>query len=230
MIAPLEITEETDDNSNQRLWIWPQSVLAIACLIGFWPLLSQILSGQQTLAPDLNRAWETVALKNWQPATQPDWPYHPKLEGPVAESIAYFNNGNRVVGLYQASFGDELQGAELVSHQNSPISQEGHHLSIIDLSKSTLATHTDQPVDVDRYVLRGYGADWLVLRWYRIGSWSTSNPYRAKLMQLYKRLSGNTEPEILVMLWMPVADKPETSLNQLQELGAMLNNDLFSKS
>jgi uncharacterized protein DUF3485 len=40
----------------------------------------------------------------------------------------------------------------------------------------------------------------LVLSWYQIGKMTTSNPYKAKLNQLIKRLTLDESPETLIML------------------------------
>lgn len=183
------------------------SFVALLFLIGFlnivWPVSSSWLSKQQqtpfTSELDQQSTWTE---KGWQSVKDPQWAWSPHFNGVTTEAMTYFFNGQAIFGIYRASFGQESQGgAELVNSQNVLVTAEQRKTWKTVLSNTTeLTDSNDKPLLVDQTVLNGSERSLVILRWYQIGSDNTADPYRAKWLQLIKRLSKDPSPELQVIL------------------------------
>ncbi len=116
--------------------------------------------------------------------------------------MTYFQNDTDLVGLYQANFGQETQGgAELVNSQHVLVDRiQQIRWRIIHQGAMQLPQNHRPPLFAEESILRSANTDLVILRWHQIGDENTANPYRAKLLQLLKRLTGDASPESLMLI------------------------------
>ncbi len=175
--------------------------LTLALASGAWPVAASWMRAQ-TLAegPSLTELSGRISGA-WRGAGDPRWGWAPSIDGAVSDSTSYYREADRIVGLYLASFGNEVQGRELVSGEHRllnpkdrrwrEVSRRGHRVTLVD----------GHAITVDEVALRSFDRDLLVYLWYQIGDENTANPYLAKALQVEKRLLGDTESELQVVLF-----------------------------
>jgi exosortase/archaeosortase family protein len=199
--------------------------LTILLCFAIWPIASHWLKNHYHAKTTLP-GWPPLSQnKNWRETAPPNWPWKPVFETAVNDSTNYFKHlkNNSVVGFYQATFGDEQQGAELVSANNvlrryNPDHQLNerqlwHILMQFDAHSESIPT---LPYSI--MVLRGskHPIDFIIIKWYQLGSFHTNNGYLAKLIQLYKRLKLDNTPETNHILFFKIKQTP--GINQQQVL------------
>lgn len=194
-------------------------ILTLLLSLSIWPFSSRLLQSNyhaQVTIPE----WPALTRsQQWREVKTPDWNWQPKLSGATVESLRYFKKNESIIGLYQANFGDEKQGAELVNRQNVLITiKERKKWHFIKESTLTLTNPENQKsITVDIAELRGDFTNIIAVKWYQVGSLSTNNQYLAKIYQLYKRLTLDTTPEIYYVVFTnQLADK-NTSFSVIQE-------------
>ncbi len=167
--------------------------------LSIWPLSSYQIQSHyhaQTTIPE----WSAlIQNQQWQEVNASDWGWRPKFEGVTTESLRYFKRQEIIIGWYQANFGDEKQGSELINMQNVLINEdERKRWHFIKQSTQMLTNpESKKSISIDIAVLRGHSSDIVTAKWYQVGSMNTRNPYLAKIYQLYKRLIQDTSPEII---------------------------------
>lgn len=183
------------------------SIILCALLINnaIWPSATYWITTyhqRQTNIPELLKN-----NRNWQSISAQDWGWYPRFAGTVTESLNYFNKDGEIIGTYQANFGGETLEAKLVSSQNVFIRQKSKYWRIFKQSPVTLSGmggSNSAPSTVNLTILRNIAHpenDIIILSWYQVGSYTTHNDYVAKLYQLFKRLTYNTEPEIYMTVF-----------------------------
>jgi len=195
---------------------------------GIWPLISYQLQSHyhaQTAIPE----WSAITQnKQWQEVNAPGWNWQPKFKGAVTESLRYFKKQETIIGLYQANFGNEKQGSELINMQNVLINggeRKNWHF-IKQSSLSLKSSENKHGITVDSARLRGKDTDIITAKWYQVGSQNTNNKYLAKIYQLYKRLILDTRPEIYYVVF---SRQPQTAdLKNANPVLAEFIRNLFS--
>lgn len=185
-------TQSTTYNLKQN------SMIGIVLLLSLssWPFLNNLL--QSRYHPQTNIPEWPVLTQNpqWQEVKTPNWSWKPKFDGVVTESLRYFKNQDSIFGIYQANFGDEQQGTELVNTQNVLIRlkqrKKWHYIEQSDFKFEAI----DSPVDYAVIRNNRLAEDIVTIKWYQIGPYITNNIYLAKIYQLLKHLTLNTNPEI----------------------------------
>lgn len=192
--------------ASEPRYHWFGLAVILFCL-SVWPPISHGLSGLQNSNVMVPERFSQPRLDTWQPAEAPDWGWEPNFQGVVAEARTFLKNGQAVFGLYFANFGDESQGGELVNSQNYLVPQKHKVWRILRDSDHPFAPASGHFAVVEEAVLNSSQRDLLVWRWYRIGDKTTNNAYLAKWWQLVKRLSGDSAPELLVVIYTEVVSQ-----------------------
>jgi exosortase A len=188
------------------------AALGVAALVSPWPLYSEYLDSGDTqpvalAAPRASAGWSVEP----QPAVQ----WRPHYGGAAGSVSAVYRNGDRVVAVYLARYGNQRQGAELVSSQN--LVADGR-----DSPWSTTASAAhDEPVAAGIIELRESrlrsGADrLLVWDWYRIGGQALSNPYLAKALLARDKLLRRADESAAIVLATPYEASPEAAAKTLR--------------
>nr|WP_256360395.1 exosortase C-terminal domain/associated protein EpsI [Methylomonas koyamae] len=223
--APLSLAVNAPEERGAAATIASQpsygwfGLAAIVVCLAIWPPISQGLSGLQNSNVVVPVRFSQPQLDNWQPADAPDWGWEPNFKGVVAESRTFLNDGQTLVGLYFANFGDESQGGELVNSQNYLVPQKHKIWRMLRDSDHPVAWASGESVVVEEAVLNSSQRDLLVWRWFRVGDKTTDNAYLAKWWQLVKRLSGDSAPELLVVLYTETANQDfDTARDKLRQI------------
>lgn len=186
--------------ANQPLF---SALLLVSFLYVIWPATAAWLS-EQPLVPANSELDHGLAFgkKGWQSVEDPRWAWSPRFYGVVTESMVYYFDGQSVFGIYQASFGQESQGkGELINSQNVLVTPEQRKTwKTIESGTVHLMDNNGKPLPVDQTVLSGSERNLVILRWYQIGAHNTADSYQAKWLQLIKRLSKDSSPELQVIL------------------------------
>lgn len=175
------------------------SVFTIICIL-IWPVLEMELHDRQNVQATIPAA----LLENLMDvlAVAPDWPWEPNFNGVMADAKRFVLLDDQVVGLYLANFGDESQGGELINSQNTLLSRQQKQWRVVQEAVSTI-NWSKQPTHIEETVISHEQGDFLVMRWYRIGEVNTANHYYVKWLQLLKRLSADTSPELMIVSYTP---------------------------
>lgn len=178
------------------------TIAMVTILFGIWPVLSSWLINKQAFN-GLPAYVVKPELNGWHPVENPQWIWTPQFDRAVDHNIRFYSNGTYTVGLYQASFGKEEQGAELVNSENRLIRPDDfNRLRTINIAPTKQPTENDRNLAVNSTLIKGAAETISVLDWYQLGAQITGNPFWAKGRQLIKRLTGDTSPELKVVLWM----------------------------
>lgn len=218
--------KQADGNQRQNEPVQNQSqVLVILFLIvtisAVWPLGSHWLKSRQSLGTELRQNFTASQAETWQATDAPDWGWRPKFKGIIAESLDYYRYEGTTAGIYQVSFGNEAQGAELVNSQNYLVKQKDKTWKLPYTGSMELSLPQGSEFKADESVLSSDLRDIVVLRWYVIGNRYTANPYTAKIYQLVKRLLADPSPELQIIMMTEAPhnqyDSAKTLLRKLAE-------------
>lgn len=184
-----------------------------------WPLSHyQLLSHYkaQTTVPD----WSTSALNaQWVEIKSPHWEWQPKFNGAANESTRYYRKNDSIIGIYQANFGDEKQGSELINTQHVLVHREErdkwHTIEQSTLNIASSENNKSITVDIER--IRAKSTDYSAAKWYQVGDLSTNNPYLAKVKQLYKRLTLDNSLEIYYVVFTSQSAFEEAYSDKIEE-------------
>jgi len=189
-------------HDQQKLYL---GIAAMSIFFMVWPLSHSWLSKFQSeghIPSELIRAsfdnWHKVdGLESNPVMTRPWEPYY---DHAVDQLNQFYSDGQETIGIHLASFGKERQGRELVNSLNTLINPKyADAWRIIDYDTVTLAT-ANRP-QIIQSVLSGNGKTLLAFEWYQIGRNTLINSYEAKLMQLIKRLTADSGPELKIVVW-----------------------------
>ncbi|QSB02916.1 exosortase A [Methylomonas sp. EFPC1] len=184
---------------------WPALTVTALCVF-IWPFASQGLSALQAAHVEVPERFSSPSLPDWQPVAVPDWGWEPNFKGVVADAKVYLSDGQTIVGMYFANFGDETQGGELVNSQNYLVPQKHPIWRMLHDDVIAMQWAADKSGDIEEAVLNSTHRSLLVERWYRVGDKNTANAYLAKWWQLLKRLSGDASAELLVVMYTETPD------------------------
>ncbi len=201
--APAE--DEVADNDADATpvyvyrYYWRLMTAMVLCF-SIWPMILAWVTGHQAMHVEIPEQFLQPSINQWQKSNAPDWVWEPQFKGIVASAQNYLSNGESIIGFFAASFGDESHG-ELVNSQNYLVPKADKFWQVFETSRVTINWPAGNSIKVDETVLSSNRLDLLVFNWYRIGSENTANAYYAKWLQLFKRLSGDTSPELKIVIY-----------------------------
>ncbi len=164
-----------------------------------WPYSSNKLINQQSNNLQADQI-TIIQPQDWQSSDSVQMQWQPDFKAATNRQTAYFSKGDAIIGLHIASFGNESQGHELVNSENRLIPNHGDGWHVASSSTATMNIG-DKSIAVNKTLLGNTDNYFLVFDWYQIGMEATANPYKAKLLQLLKRLSGQQSSEFKIVLW-----------------------------
>ena len=196
------------------------SQLAITLLIclSIWPISSHWLQSHYHAQIDIPEWPPLTQNRGWNEVKAPEWGWRPKFESAVNDELKYFKNKDHIVGLYQANFGDEKQGAELVNsnnvlrrpNSNPELNEQKHWYFLKQFGETFNTPPKNKQLPYDVLILRNnsLNEDITVLKWYQLGRYHTNNKYVAKIFQLIKRLTLSNDPEIYYVIFFRSNNEP----------------------
>jgi exosortase A len=204
---------QVENEQSSYPYFWGILTILSVCLF-IWPLTSIWLTDRQGEHVEIPGQFSRAPDPQWQLINEPDWEWQPLFPNVITNELHYFANGGRVVALYAGNYGNEELG-KLVSSQNILVPQKDKVWRILVTGKAAIPIADGKQLDFEKNIVASERIELLVYRWYRIGAYSTSNNYIAKAMQLWKRLSGDTSPELQMVLYTPTTVIDRTAAESL---------------
>lgn len=210
--TPVVIVNKTHAKQGFRQMLG--TIAMIMVIFGIWPILSPWLMDKQgsnglpeyALVPEIS-GWHTVA--------NPDWMWAPHFPNTYENKTSYLSNGTTTIGIYHASFGKESQGIELVNSENTlKASVDLKQMRTVDTDYKQLKLEGYPDFPLNSTLIKGAKGIILAMDWFQIGDQMTESRFWVKWRQLLKRLSGDTAPELKVIVWVQLSDKDYHSAGQ----------------
>lgn len=200
---PLEKGPSTMIETGEPALSYPSVAAVSAAIIlcfAIWPMASTWMINKQGAHVEIPQQILQPQTHRWQNGQHPIWNWQPEFTGVAASAQNYLFDGESTVGIYAANFGDEARG-ELINSQNYLVSPKNRIWQVSEMHGLTVHWPDEKSITANETLLSGASMDLLVLHWYRIGSVNTANGYYAKWLQLLKRLSGDTSPELKIVIY-----------------------------
>jgi EpsI family protein len=193
------------------------TVLAVVLVVvaaSLWPGYAAYLerSTGQNLAPALA---VPAGAHGWQLANAPITDWKPRYLAPRAEMVQTYRKDGRQAALYLYAYRQQEQGSELINSRNVLVWTEDHAWGNVGEHPRTLNV-AGSVVDIMEGELRGSSQRLLVWYWYHVDGRSTANPYRAKFLEAWAKLSGRRDDAMLIALAAPYDDYPEHAEQTLE--------------
>ena len=139
-------------------------------------------------APAAVAPWSSTPEEGWQPAY---------VGADVQMLAGYRSNGARV-SLYIAYYARQRDGAELINELNVLYAEKVWKPRRRSTRRATLGT--DTAIELREIELvTGSGAKRLIWYWYRLGDRRTTSVLEAKLLQLWKTLTGSPSAALIAV-------------------------------
>jgi EpsI family protein len=160
--------------------------------------------------------------KGWILMEKSEWNWRPRIVGADRELYRFYVKDNVPVGLYLGHYLSQRQGAELVNSINVMVVQK-HPVWSNKGEQHPTAKLGDQQLRIVQNKIVSPTNRLLVWHWFRIGGRYTSNPYTAKLLEAWNRLTGSRRDAAMIVIATPYDIELEAGAEQLQEfVDAML--------
>lgn len=167
----------------------------------------------QNLAPVLAAP---AGAHGWQSDTAPLTDWKPRYLAPRAEMTKTYRKDGRQVALYLYAYRQQEQGSELINSRNVLVwtgdhvwGNVGEHPRALNLA--------GRVVGIMESELRGPSQRLVVWYWYHIDGRSTANPYYAKFLEAWAKLSGRRDDAMMIALAAPYDDHPENAEQILEK-------------
>jgi len=111
-------------------------------------------------------------------------------------------------------------GRELINSRNTLLTPEQSKYWKAFNGAKTIELKLNNTESLEETVLVSDQVELLVWRWYRVGEVNTINRYYVKSLQLFKRLTGDTSPELMIVIYTPTLHGDyQQARNRLQKIG-----------
>ena len=202
------------NQTTSRVKPVPALLLVVAAAM-VWPLLTVAMEKLATPLVGVELP-VPVAQGTWTQVEETHWAWKPANRGADREIARFYRDGDRVVALYIQQYLQQKQGAELVDSRRY-FRVDRKYWRITSQNKVTVLMGGDDE-SVIQAQLKGSGRSLLVWSWYRIGDRHTANPYEAKLLEVWGKLTFGRPDSARIVL---AADAGEG-----QEPGSILQSFL----
>ncbi|TMH62678.1 MAG: exosortase A [Betaproteobacteria bacterium] len=190
--------------------------LAAIAIVGAWPAYAAYL--------DRNNAEDRETLTLAAPAPASGWvvdptpltDWRPRYDPASATVFQVYRKGNRVVALHLGYYRHQQRGAQLVSSTNIMVVQK--HPVWGNLSESRIRDALGPgTLEVRETRLRSPQQRLLVWDWFRIAGHDVVNPYVAKWMLAWRKLSSRSDDGTVIILATPYDDPSQPPVATLRE-------------
>jgi exosortase A len=169
----------------------------VIAFASFWPALAAVISMSPS-HPIEKFSTVVSPAGHWTSLDRPRWSWRPTSVSQDAELSSFYSSENSVVALSMEYFYPQKDSVEVIGNASLLIG-ESKNWRLHALRKFSVDWDGDQ-IDVDQISVFGQ-ADGLVLWvWYRVGDTYTSNPYRAKLLEVREKFFGSGKGTARIVL------------------------------
>ncbi len=202
-------------HAPRRAGLAGYAVAAIA-IVGAWPAYAAYLDRNDAD----NRASLTLAAPTpaggWVADAAPLTDWRPRYDPASATVFQVYRKGDRVVALHLGYYHHQRRGAQLISSTNIMVVQK--HPVWSNLSESRVKDAIGPAtLEARETRLRSPQQRLLVWDWFRIGGHDVVNPYVAKWMLAWQKLSSRGDDGTAVILATPYNDPNQPPVATLRE-------------
>lgn len=185
-------------------------------LLLIWPAISALAARHDESAVNYPLVLD-ISADGIHAAKDSSWRLSTSDFGASASINRVYRFQNDEFGVHIYQFASQHQGSELVNSQNLLVRQNDLRWRTVNLKKRRIILVTGD-VEVDQTLLKSSDANLLVWSWYRVGGSYTSNPYIAKALELWARLSFARTDSARIIVMTPVSDVSSSLEPYVQKL------------
>lgn len=212
--------------SQPRTAFKPRKIIAVATtvvvLTTMWPLYARVITGSNIDAMVRVEATPDPA-PGWHKQQPNTWLWSPVATVNDGEIKQVYSNGTDVVALYVDMYVRQTQGKELINSENSLTKSNDDEWRLVSESQRQIFLG-ERPVAVYQSLIKGEPHTVVVWYWYRVGARYTSNPYVAKLLGGWARLTLQRQDASRILLATSTDSTPQAEATLQVFLNDMLPN------
>lgn len=203
--------------------IYAAAIAAVAVAAVWQPIETGLRRSAIVSTPTLPAISGTAA---WQPSA-PFTTWKPHYKGFVAEQSQSFRAGDREVGLYVAYYRNQEKRHELITSGNLLVAREDWAWKHVASGRDRV-DWTGRATDVDRAEILGTDARLQVFDLYWVDGRVTSNPYVAKALLAWSRLTGRGDDSALIVAYTPERSRDDASRQALRDFLRQMSPEIES--
>lgn len=187
-------------------------------VIAAWPALAVWMDQAENHGPIKADVSIPEMIHDWRKLTNDRMEWRPKVVNADWEFDAAFETSDgKSAKLYMAVYLEQRQNAELVNSQNLIVDAESPWRL---MSRSSVqVTLAGDDAQIDQALVSYPGVERVVVwHWYRIGNFTTSNAYMAKLLEAMTKLTGSRKDAAYMAVSASYDNSPEEVTPRLQKL------------
>jgi exosortase A len=193
--------------------LWGHAVAAVA-IAGAWPAYAAYLD-HEAGNPRTLALIAPAPVGGWVADPEPLTDWRPHYDPASATLFQVYRKGDRVVALYLGYYHHQRAGSQLVTSWNIMVVQK--HPVWMNLSESRVNDALGPgTLEVRETRLRSPGQRLLVWDWFRIAGHDLVNPYLAKWMLAWQKLSHRGDSGTAIILATPYDDHSEPPVDTLR--------------
>jgi EpsI family protein len=189
--------------------------LAAVAIVGAWPAYAAYLDRDQAGSATLALALPAPA-GGWVADPEPMTDWRPHYDPASATLFQVYRKGNRVVALHLGYYQHQRPGSQLVTSWNIMVVQKHPLWNNIGESRVDEALGPGT-IDVRETRLRSPSQRLLVWDWFRIAGHDVINPYLAKGILAWQKLSNRGDSGSAIILATPYDEHGELPVATLRE-------------
>lgn len=214
-----DITNGMSGGSRKGAWASLVTVLMISAV---WPLLAVSMENRTAVSMADEKLLLPLKIGEWSGESDNDAAWKPAFQNATRESHRFYRFGDDTLLLSVGQYSTRSRDSELINSQNLLLSAKETAWRITGQGKTRL-TLAGEPVEVDRYTLKGRSESYQVYSWYRIGYHYTANRYMGKLLEAFYRLSFGRQDSARIVITVPARlESREIKLPDQSFLDALL--------
>jgi exosortase A len=189
--------------------------LAAVAIVGVWPAYAAYLDDRASSPTNLALPAPSP-VGGWVADPEPLTDWRPHYDPASATLFQVYRKGNRVVALHLGYYQHQHPGSQLVTSWNIMVVQK--HPVWMNLSESRVKEALGPgTLDVRESRLRSPQQRLLVWDWFRIGGHDLINPYLAKWMLAWRKLTNRGDDGTAIIVATPYDDEAEPPVDTLRE-------------
>lgn len=190
--------------------------VAAVAVVGIWPAYAAYLDRDQASGPATLALPVPAPAGGWVADAQPLTDWRPHYDPASATVFQVYRKGERVVALHLGYYRHQRPGSQLVTSWNMMVVQKHPVWNNVGESRLDSALEAGT-LDVRQTRLRSPSQRLLVWDWFRIAGRDVTNPYVAKWMLAWEKLSNRGDDGAAIILATPYDDDEQPAVATLRE-------------
>jgi len=209
--SPVPATEQP--RQDRRLSAYAAAVLAS---VAVWPAYAAYLDRDDADVPKTLALAAPAPADGWMTDLAPLTDWRPRYDPASATVFQVYRKGERRVALYLAYYQHQHRGAQLISSTNIMVVQKHPVWSNVGASRIQ-ASVGPAILDVRETRLRSLAQRLLIWDWFRVGGRDLTNPYTAKAMLAWRKLTDRGDDGAAVILATPYDEHTQVPDDALRD-------------